>query len=235
MAEDNGGVELEEFVVSGKSRVLVMGIDRSRLVKELRESKQFQQNESLVSGSKNNQIQQIGVVDVNVNVNANAGALYGIGGGSMPMPMPMPMPGDVWMRPGDSPLSGFPPIFQGGGGPGGMIMSGPRGGIGPPRGMMGIMGIPRGMGVPPIHRPPLGPNSQMNAGGAPNGSPFESSRTEEEELKDLEALLNRKSFKEMQKSKTGEELLDLIHRPTAKETAVAAKFKSKGGSQVKEY
>lgn len=39
----------------------------------------------------------------------------------------------------------------------------------------------------------------------------------------------------MQKSKTGEELLDLIHRPTAKETAVAAKFKTKGGSQLKEY
>ncbi|KAL1548048.1 mRNA (2'-O-methyladenosine-N(6)-)-methyltransferase [Salvia divinorum] len=60
-------------------------------------------------------------------------------------------------------------------------------------------------------------------------------RTEEEDMKDLEALINKKSFKEMQKSKIGEELLDLIHRPTAKETAVAAKFKSKGGSQVKEY
>ncbi len=42
-------------------------------------------------------------------------------------------------------------------------------------------------------------------------------------MKDLEALLKKKSFMEMQKSKTGEELLDLIHRPTAKETAVAEK------------
>ena len=48
-------------------------------------------------------------------------------------------------------------------------------------------------------------------------------RSEKEEMKDLEALLNKKTFKELQKSKTGEELLDLIHRPTAKETAVAAK------------
>ncbi|XVF51235.1 hypothetical protein PTKIN_Ptkin04bG0168300 [Pterospermum kingtungense] len=39
----------------------------------------------------------------------------------------------------------------------------------------------------------------------------------------------------MQKSKTGEEILNIINRPTAKETAVAAKFKSKGGSQVREY
>lgn len=54
-------------------------------------------------------------------------------------------------------------------------------------------------------------------------------------MKDLEALLNKKSFRELQKSKTGEELLDLIHRPTAKETAVAAKFKTKGGSQVRQY
>ncbi|GER25763.1 N6-adenosine-methyltransferase MT-A70-like protein [Striga asiatica] len=90
-----------------------------------------------------------------------------------------------------------------------------------PRGVGGMVGVPRGVGVPPpMHRqimPPVKP------------------RTEEDDMKDLEALLNKKSFREMQKSKTGEELLDLIHRPTAKETAVAAKFKSKGGSQVKEY
>ncbi|KAK1303627.1 putative N6-adenosine-methyltransferase MT-A70-like [Acorus calamus] len=59
--------------------------------------------------------------------------------------------------------------------------------------------------------------------------------TEEDDIKELESLLNKKTFKELQKSKTGEELLDLIHRPTAKETAVAAKFKTKGGSQLKEY
>ncbi|GFP99484.1 probable n6-adenosine-methyltransferase mt-a70-like [Phtheirospermum japonicum] len=60
-------------------------------------------------------------------------------------------------------------------------------------------------------------------------------RTKEDEMKDCETLLNKRSFKEMQKSKTGEELLDLIHRPTFKEIDEAAKFKSKGGPQVKEY
>lgn len=99
--------------------------------------------------------------------------------------------------------------------------------------MVGMMGMPRGVGVPPpMHRPPMGPNGQIGGGG---NSIALKPRSEEDELKDLEKMLNKKSFKEMQKSKTGEELLDLIHRPTAKESAVAAKFKSKGGSQVKEY
>lgn len=206
MAEDNGGVELEEFVVSGKSRVMVMAIDRSRLVKELPESKQFQQNESNSSGR--NQVQQGGISGVEVN-----GGVFGMGG-AMPRPM-----GDMWMGPGD--LSAFPPMFQGSGGPG--LIMGPRGGG--PRGMVGMMGMPRGMGVPPIHRPPLGPNSQMGGSGSGSGSNGIAlkPRTEEDDLKDLEALLNKKSFRELQKSKTGEELLDLIHRPTAKETAVAAK------------
>uniref|UniRef100_A0A6N2M498 N6-adenosine-methyltransferase MT-A70-like n=1 Tax=Salix viminalis TaxID=40686 RepID=A0A6N2M498_SALVM len=95
----------------------------------------------------------------------------------------------------------------------------PRGGMVGPRGMM--MG-PRGM----MQRPPMP---------LPMQSQQQKQRSEEDEMKDLEALLNKKSFREMQKSKTGEELLDLIHRPTAKETAVAAKFKTKGGSQLKEY
>ncbi|KAH0990629.1 hypothetical protein GBA52_002112 [Prunus armeniaca] len=62
MAEDNDDVELEEFVVSGKSRVMVLGIDRTRLMKELPESKQFQgQDSNLVDGNGNlnqNQSQQ---------------------------------------------------------------------------------------------------------------------------------------------------------------------------------
>ncbi|KAI3524085.1 hypothetical protein L1887_02732 [Cichorium endivia] len=64
-----------------------------------------------------------------------------------------------------------------------------------------------------MHRPPpMGMYSLTNStGGGSNGKP---PRTEEDDLKDLEALLNKKSFKELQKSKTGEELLDLIHRPT---------------------
>ncbi|CAI9274597.1 unnamed protein product [Lactuca saligna] len=187
MAEDNGGVQLEEFKVNGKFRVLVKGIDRTKLVKELPESKQNESNSNNSSGG--NAIQQ-------------SSRTIGDGG---------------WMGQGDPSQFG-----------GGQIMG--------PRGMMGMLGRPRGMGVNPMHRPPPsmgGMYSPMHSsGGGSNGKP---PRTEEDDLKDLEALLNKKSFKELQKSKTGEELLDLIHRPTAKETAVAAKFKSKGGSQVKEY
>ncbi|KAL5551530.1 hypothetical protein UlMin_001706 [Ulmus minor] len=208
MAEENGGVELEEFVVSGKSRVMVLGIDRTRLMKELPEGAQFQQQESsLVDGNSNqnhNQSQLQGGLDVN-------GGMFGMTGPLRPMP-------DMWMGPNDPHMSGMSPMFTGSG-----PMMGPRGG---PRGF-GMMGIPRG--IPPLHRPPMGPNAI-----GPNGMP-QKSRSEDDDMKDLEALLNKKSFRELQKSKTGEELLDLIHRPTAKETAVAAKFKTKGGSQLKEY
>eukprot|EP00850_Spirogloea_muscicola_P021906 SM000267S09857 [mRNA] locus=s267:591:5429:- [translate_table: standard] len=51
----------------------------------------------------------------------------------------------------------------------------------------------------------------------------------------LEELLSKRSYKEEQKTKTGTDLLELLQKPTAKESAVAAKFKSKGGSIVKEY
>ncbi|CAL5356350.1 unnamed protein product [Camellia sinensis] len=214
MAEDNGGVELEEFVVSGKSRVMVMGIDRTRLVKELPESKQYQQNDSNSSNEGNQMQQGVG------SGSEVSGGVLGMGG-----PIPRPMQ-DMWMGPPDPHLSGLPPLFPGTGAPGAMM--GPRGG---PRGMGGMMMMPRGMGVPPIHRPPLGPNAPMGGSHAISLKP----RTEEDDLKDLEALLNKKSFRELQKSKTGEELLDLIRRPTARETAVAAKFKTKGGSQLKEY
>ncbi|WCJ26609.1 N6-adenosine-methyltransferase catalytic subunit [Euphorbia peplus] len=193
MAEENRGIELEEFVVSGKSRVMVLNIDRTRLVRELPES--AAKLESLSSSDNPNQ----GNGGGNVELSGNGG--FGMGGGVMQRPMP----GDMWM---------------GGGGSGGDMWSGPqRGGMGP-RGMM--LG-PRGM----MQRPPLAPsNVQLS---------MQKPRTEEDDMKDLEALLNKKSFMEIQKSKTGEELLDLIHRPTAKETAVAAKFKTKGGSQLKEY
>lgn len=185
MAEDNGGVQLEEFKVNGKFKVLVKGIDRTRLVKELPESKHNESNFNNSNGG---------------NAILQTSRTMGDGG---------------WMGQGDPGQLG-----------GGQIMG--------PRGMMGMITRPRGMAVNPMHRPPpMGMYSPMGGGGGgSNGKP---PRTEEDDLKDLEALLNKKSFKELQKSKTGEELLDLIHRPTAKETAVAAKFKSKGGSQVKEY
>lgn len=196
MADDNGGVDLGEFVVSGKSRVMVMNIDRTRLLKELPESKQFYQQSESNSDQKSR-----GLEGQRSGGDVNSG-----GGGGFGMGRPVQ---EMWMGGG----SGMPPMFSGG--------MGPRGGG--PRGMVGIMGMPRGVGVPPpMQRPPVGPNGPM--GGA-NGIALKP-RTEEDDMKDLEALLNKKSFREMQKSKTGEELLDLIHRPTAKETAVAAKVLS---------
>ncbi|PAN07543.1 hypothetical protein PAHAL_1G344100 [Panicum hallii] len=112
---------------------------------------------------------------------------------------------------------------------------------GPP--MQPMFPRPRGMAMPrmppgmmPLQRPFMAPGAVMPMGGGPGPSPTQlKQRTEEEELKDLEVLLNKKTYREKQNTKTGEELLDLIHRPTAKETAVAAKFKTKGGSQLKEY
>lgn len=214
IAESSRAVDLEEdFVVSGKSRVLVLGINRNLLVKELPESSPQPQPTQMpeTSSAYGNQIQPAATAGIDMN-----GAVYGIGGA-----MPRPPPPEMWLGPVDPHLSGLPQMFPPGGGPGPMM--GPRGG---PR-VMGLMGIPRGvMGVPPLHRPPLGP---------PTNAITLKPSTEEEDMKDVEELLNKKSFREMQQSKTGEELHDLIHRPTAKETAAAAKFKTKGGSQLKEY
>ncbi|XP_028803775.1 N6-adenosine-methyltransferase MT-A70-like [Neltuma alba] len=215
MAEDNGGVELEEFVVSGKSRIMVLNIDRTRLVRELPESAQYQQLESSSGGGNVNQSQAQQIATTGSDMN---NGLFGMAG-QVPRPM-----SDMWMPPGE-PHMGLPPIFPGGGGPASMM--GPRGA---PR-VMGMMGMPRGIGISTMHRPPVGLNSPASGSNVMPHKP----RTEEDDMKDLEALLNKKSFREMQKSKTGEELLDLIHRPTARETAVAAKFKTKGGSQLKVY
>ncbi|XP_016465567.1 putative N(6)-adenosine-methyltransferase MT-A70-like [Nicotiana tabacum] len=204
MAEDNACVELENFVVSGKSRVMVLNIDRTRLLKELPESKQ-NEGSSVSGGNRNNN-----------NNNQEMVKRGSDNGGFMGMGRAM---SEMWEH---SHMQGMTAMF-----PGNM---GPRGGH---RGMVGMMGMPRGVGVPPpMPRPPMGPNGGFVGGG---NSIALKPRTEEDDMKDLENMLNKKSFKEMQKSKTGEELLDLIHRPTAKESAVAARFKSKGGSQVKEY
>ncbi|WRX19545.1 MT-A70-like - like 2 [Theobroma cacao] len=181
MAEDNGGLEVEEFVVGGKSRVMILNIDRTRLVRELPEEPQ-----NHLKRDRINTVNESESLKINNNSNDEWVA-------------PRPM-SEIWMGGGDPGMM-YPP---------GVPMAGPRG---------------RGMGM--MGRPPMGPNSGL--------SPAQRQRTEEDDLKDLEALLNKKSFKEMQKSKTGEEILDIINRPTARETAVAAKFKSKGGSQVREY
>eukprot|EP01018_Ginkgo_biloba_P012825 Gb_00271 [translate_table: standard] len=228
LADENAGVELEEFVVSGKTRIMILGIDRNRLAKELPETPQ-----------------QLNLEDTNNSNGMAVGSAPGTGGGMDLNGAPfglnpgIPRP-DMWIGSGEPHMQGVPgmpapgpPMFSGGGPP---PIMGPRGG---PR-VMGMMGMPGpgsvpglGMGfrgVPPMHRPPLGP---VPSSGPPTSS--SKPRTEEDDMKDLEALLNKKSFREMQKSKTGEELLDLIHRPTARETAVAAKFKTKGGPQLKEY
>ncbi|KAM3282146.1 N6-adenosine-methyltransferase MT-A70-like [Capsicum chinense] len=198
MAEDNACVELENFVVSGKSRTMVLNIDRTRLLKELPESKQ---SEGFSGGSRGSQEM--------VKRGSDSGGVFGMGRAMS----------EMWEHPH---MQGMTAMFPGN-------MGGPRGGH---RGMVGMMGMPRGVGVPPpMPRPPMGLSGPVGGGNSIALKP----RTEEDEMKDLENMLNKKSFKEMQKSKTGEELLDLIHRPTAKESAVAARFKSKGGSQVKEY
>lgn len=169
MAEDNGGLEIEEFVVGGKSRVMVLSIDRTRLVRELPEEPQNHQKRERINNVNESE---------NLKMNSNSNNEW-----LAPRPM-----SDIWMGGGDPGMM-YPP-----GGP----MAGPRG---------------RGMGM--MGRPPMAPNSGL----------LQSQRqsTEEDDLKDLEALLNKKSFKEMQKSKTGEEILNIINRPTARETAVAAK------------
>uniref|UniRef100_A0A0A9F672 Uncharacterized protein n=1 Tax=Arundo donax TaxID=35708 RepID=A0A0A9F672_ARUDO len=119
---------------------------------------------------------------------------------------PPPLQTDMWGHP-------MPPMF-------------PR-----PRGMAmpGMQRMPPGL--MPLQRPFMAPGAVIPMGGGPGPSPTQLKlRTEEDGLKDLELLLNKKTSREKQNTKTGEELLDLIHRPTAKETAVAAKFKTKGGS-----
>ncbi|KAI5382895.1 putative N6-adenosine-methyltransferase MT-A70-like [Lathyrus oleraceus] len=207
MAEDNGAVELEDFVVSGKARIMVLNIDRTRLMKELPEAAQSnQQNESSFGDGNTSQNQQ--------QVNTGSANMNGVMMGRQVL---RPM-SDMWMSHGDPHMSGLQPMFSGGG---------PRG---TPR-LMGMLTTHRGIGIPTMHRLPMGPNA---SGSSFNAMP-QKPKTLEEDNKDLEALINKKSFREMQKSKTGEELLDLIHRPTARETAVAAKFKTKGGSQVRQY
>ncbi|KAJ0971095.1 hypothetical protein J5N97_019054 [Dioscorea zingiberensis] len=133
---------------------------------------------------------------------------------SQASPMVPRGPPEMWMRTPDHHMPGLSPMFPGGG-------SAARG--------MGLMG-PRAM-FSPHPRTLLGPSAPM--GGPSPAQP--KAKSDDDDMKDLEALLNKKTYRESQKTKTGEELLDLIHRPTARETAVHQKFKSKGGSQLKIY
>ncbi|XP_062222478.1 probable N6-adenosine-methyltransferase MT-A70-like [Phragmites australis] len=192
IAEDSGGLQVEEAFIGGKQMTMVWAIDRSKLLKELPESASVPQ----VHPPRAPQ-EAPPETDTNSAMTTR--------------PQPAPQQPDMWGHP-------MPPMF-------------PR-----PRGMA-MPGMPR---MPPglmqLQRPFMAPGPVIPMGGGPGPSPTQlKHRTEEEDLKDLELLLNKKTYREKQNTKTGEELLDLIHRPTAKETAVAAKFKTKGGSQLKEY
>lgn len=203
MAE-GGGIEIEDFRYGGVLHVLVLNFDRARLMKELP-----------------------GGGPPLPHHRGNDPHLMSLGLGLMEPnggPIGIPTRPDMWGGGGDLHLPGPPlgvpgaPMFPGGGGP---PFIGPRNG---PRGM-GMLGMPGGGpglgGVfgSPFQRPPLGPG--LHGG-------LVTKREEE----DLDALLNRKSFKEMQQSKTGEELLELLHRPTAKETANAAKVRMDLGAST---
>ncbi|EIE25150.1 MT-A70-domain-containing protein [Coccomyxa subellipsoidea C-169] len=52
---------------------------------------------------------------------------------------------------------------------------------------------------------------------------------------ELDSLLNKPTLQDRLKTEKGEELLELIAKPTAKENAVVKRFKTEGGSQIREY
>uniref|UniRef100_J3LFS3 N6-adenosine-methyltransferase MT-A70-like n=1 Tax=Oryza brachyantha TaxID=4533 RepID=J3LFS3_ORYBR len=196
IAEDNGGVQIEEAMIGGKSMTMVWAIDRSKLLKELPESATLPQ------------LQPPPALQAAPSETDASSAMI------PRTPQQQPQQPDMWPH-------AMPPIFPR---PRGMAM----------QGMQRVPGVPPGM--MPLQRPFMGPAGVIAMGGGMGPNPTQQKqKTEEDELKDLELLLNKKTYREKQNTKTGEELLDLIHRPTAKETAVAAKFKTKGGSQLKEY
>ncbi|KAG1704373.1 N6-adenosine-methyltransferase catalytic subunit [Nymphon striatum] len=55
------------------------------------------------------------------------------------------------------------------------------------------------------------------------------------ERETVESLLSMPSIREKEIKKVGEEILDLLSKPTAKEKSLVEKFKSQGGGQVKEF
>jgi mRNA m6A methyltransferase catalytic subunit len=174
IAEDSGGLQIEEAFIGGKQMTMVWAIDRSKLLKELPESASVLQIQPPPTP-------QVVPLDTDTNI--------------IPRPPPLQQ-SDMWGNP-------MPPMF-------------PR-----PRGMT-MPRIPPGL--MPLQRPFMAPGAVIPMGGGPVPSSTQLKlRTEEDDLKDLELLLNKKTYREKQNTKTGEELLDLIHRPTAKETAVAAK------------
>lgn len=55
------------------------------------------------------------------------------------------------------------------------------------------------------------------------------------EATDIMSLLSMPSTREKQSKQVGEEILDLLSKPTAKERSLVEKFKSQGGAQVMEF
>ncbi|XP_055689678.1 N6-adenosine-methyltransferase MT-A70-like protein [Lutzomyia longipalpis] len=66
----------------------------------------------------------------------------------------------------------------------------------------------------------------------PSGS---EKRTSSRDSTDLMSLLSMPSTREKQNKQVGEEILELLSKPTAKERSLAEKFKSHGGAQVMEF
>lgn len=179
IGEENGSIQYEELSIGGDRPILmVWGIDRSKLLKELPETSNRNSNNEVGSDTGN----------------SNSGQNTSLTGVTM---TPKQSQSEMWM--GSQTPHMMSPMF-----PGMNPRSSPR--------VPGLMGMPPTVGLTPLPRP----------GGTTSGG-SNKHRTEEDDLKDLEMLINKKTYKEKQQSKTGEELLDLIHRPTAKETAVAAK------------
>jgi mRNA m6A methyltransferase catalytic subunit len=177
IAEDSGGVQIEEAFIGGKQMTMVWAIDRSKLLKELPESTSVPQIQPPPTP-------QPAPSETETNMAMTP---------RPPLPAQQP---DMWGHP-------MSPMFQ------------------RPRGMTMQRMAP---GLMPMQRPYMAPGPVIPMGGGPGPGPTQlKHKTEEDELKDLELLLNKKTYREKQNTKTGEELLDLIHRPTAKETAVAAK------------
>jgi mRNA (2'-O-methyladenosine-N6-)-methyltransferase len=130
-ADENAGVELEEFAVSGKTRIMVLGIDRTRLAKVLPETAQ-QLNTKNTDNSNG-----MGAVPV---LGTSGGMDLSRAPAGMNSGMPRP---DMWAVSGEPhpqgvhgmPVAG-PPMFPGSNPP---QMMGPRG-VHRPMALMGMLG-----------------------------------------------------------------------------------------------
>uniref|UniRef100_A0A182IPQ3 mRNA m(6)A methyltransferase n=1 Tax=Anopheles atroparvus TaxID=41427 RepID=A0A182IPQ3_ANOAO len=85
-------------------------------------------------------------------------------------------------------------------------------------------------------------NKLARGGGGRDGAKDDGRRTNAAEssslackASDIMSLLSLPSTREKQSKKVGEEILELLSKPTAKERSLAEKFKSQGGAQVMEF